>query len=190
MKLFVFTCLIVLFSATSAQSAYSQSKWGIEAGVNFSNIKGDDAPEDLNSRSGLLLAAYYQYSFKKAPLIFQPEILYTQKGFEFDNENTAKLNYVAATGLIGYYYPLKKKVAPFLKAGPYVGYNIIAKEKTRRGDEDIDNIEELDAGFIIRAGVQIERFEVGARFSRGLTNVFEEIDAKNSLFGIFVGAHF
>lgn len=45
----------------------------------------------------------------------------------------------------------------------------------------------IDAGVIIRAGVQVDRFEIGARFSRGLTDVFDGEDGKNTLVGLFVG---
>ena len=74
-----------------------------------------------------------------------------------------------------------------MKAGPYLGLNVTAKQE-RDGDEgDLESVNSTDAGVIIRAGVQIDRFEIGARLSKGLTDVFDDAEGKNSVFGIFVG---
>lgn len=170
-----------------SNSAYSQGTWGVEAGVNFANLKGDDIPDESESRSGLLLAVSYMHALENAPIILQPELIYSQKGLELRDDYVIKLNYLVAAGLAKFYFEVSDQIIPFVKAGPYVGFNITAKQEFDDNEEDLDEIQRIDAGVIIRAGLQIDRFEFGARFSRGLTDVFDDGDGKNSVLGLFVG---
>lgn len=182
----VFT-IIVLISIGISSTAYSQGSWGAEAGVNFANIKGDGIDEDTETRSGLLLAVYYKYPLENAPIILQPELIYSQKGLEFGSDGVLKIDYLVAAGLAAYYFEASDQVSPFVKAGPYIGFNINAKQELGGNEGDVDDLNDIDAGVIIRAGAQIDRFEVGLRFARGLTDAFSDVEGQNSVFGIFVG---
>lgn len=178
--------VIVLISLGIHHTAYSQGTWGAEAGVNFANIKGDGISDDTEARTGLLLAVYYKYPLQNAPIILQPELIYSQKGLEF-GESVLKLDYLVATGLAAYYFEVSDQLTPFIKAGPYVGFNINAKQEVNGNEGDVDDLNDIDAGVIIRAGIQVDRFEIGARLARGLTDAFSDAEGQNSVFGIFVG---
>lgn len=177
------TCIAIGFT----QPAFSQGSWGVEAGVNLANIKGDGIDDDTDARSGLLLAAYYKYPLSNAPIILQPELIYSQKGLKFGSNGVLKIDYLVAAALAAYYFEVSDQVTPFLKAGPYIGFNVSAKQEINGNEGDVDDLNDIDAGVIIRAGIQIDRFEVGARFARGLTDAFSDVTGQNSVFGLFVG---
>lgn len=179
--------MIIAVTAAISDCAYSQGVWGVETGVNFANLKGENISEDSKSRTGLLLAVYYQHAFEYAPIVLQPELMYSQKGLEFGNDTVVKLDYLVAAGLAAYYVDLPGQLAPFVKVGPYIGFNIKATEEFNGNTEDLEGIQKIDAGVIIRAGIRIDRFETGLRFAGGLTDVMDDDDAKNSVFGIFIG---
>lgn len=186
MKQRLFICMTILIMMTISNSAFSQGVWGVEAGVNVANIKGDDISDETENRTGLLLAVYYQHVLANSGIILQPEIIYSQKGLEF-GDTVVKVDYIVVAALAAYYFDVSEQVSPFVKAGPYLGLNVTAKQE-RDGDEgDLESVNSTDAGVIIRAGVQIDRFEIGARLSKGLTDVFDDAEGKNSVFGIFVG---
>ena len=183
----LFILLMIALPFTISISAYGQGVWGVEAGVNFANIKGDDIPDEIENRSGLLLGVFYQYRLGNSPIVLQPELLYSQKGFEFGSERVIKLNYVVASGLAAYFFERSEQFTPFVKAGPYAGFNITSKQEFNETEEDLEGVNDLDAGIIIRAGVQLQRFEAGARFSRGLTEIFDGENSKHSIFGFYLG---
>lgn len=179
--------IIVLISIGINNEAYSQGTWGAEAGLNFANIEGDDISEETDIRTALLLAVYYQYPLANSPIILQPELMYSQKGLEFGEDGVLKLDYIVAAALAAYYFDVTGRAAPFVKAGPYAGFNVTAKQEFNGNEGDVDDVKDIDAGVIIRAGVQVDRFEIGVRFSRGLTDVFDGEDGKHTIFGLFVG---
>lgn len=179
--------IAVLIVIGMSNVAYSQGSWGAEAGVNFANIKGDGIDDDTETRTGVLLAVYYKYPLENVPIVLQPELIYSQKGLEFGSDGVLKLDYLVATLLVDYYFGSAGEVTPFVKAGPYVGFNVNAKQEFNGNEADVDDLNDIDGGVLIRMGVQIQRFEVGARFARGLTDAFSDAEGQNSVFGLFVG---
>lgn len=180
----------ICFSNVQAQN---QGIWGAEAGVNFANINGD--PDfDTSARTGFLLGVYYKFLLADGPFYLQPELLYSQKGYKgASGETTYKFDYIAAAALVSCYFTSEKSLVPFVKAGPYLGFNTSSKvEFDDGGKRDADGVNNIDLGVILRAGVQINQFEIGARLSQGITKLADddEFDAKNFVFGLFAGINF
>jgi hypothetical protein len=120
----------VLISAYS----FAQVGLGIKGGLNIANVSGTDVPPGSKTLTGFAAGGYLEISL---PLLFtiQPEILYSQKGFTYD-ENvfgtnvkvTAKLNYLEIPVLVKYSFPVPV-VKPSLYAGPAMGILLGAKVK-------------------------------------------------------------
>lgn len=181
---FLLAGLGVVYTGTSQ----AQGTWGVEAGMNFANINGEDF--DTSTRAGFLFGVYYRMLLGDGPLYIQPELLYSQKGYEgASGNNTFKLDYIVAAALFAYYFETMGSVSPFVKAGPYIGINTTAKVDFDGGEQDLDNVNDTDVGVLLRAGVQVNKIEIGARLSQGITKVIDdsEFDARNFLFGFFVG---
>ena len=164
--------------------------WGIEAGLNFANINGSDF--NTEALAGFMFGVYLKYLLT-TNLILQPELLYVQKGWS-EGDINFRLNYIAATVLLNYYFVLQNpSIRPFIKAGPYLGSNTSAKVIFDDDQEqDLNNVNDTDVGLIARAGVGYNRIEGGVRVSQAFTSIFENgnSDAKNFLFGFFVALNF
>lgn len=185
--------LVAVTLIASHVQAQNRGSWGAEAGVNFANINGD--PDfDTSSRIGFMLGGYYKFQLTDGPLYLQPELFYTQKGYEgASGETTYKFDYIAAAALVSYYFSSEKSLTPFAKAGPYLGFNTSSKlEREDGGKRDVEGVNDIEMGVILRAGVQIDQFEVGLRLSQAVTKLADDddFDAKNFVFGLFAGINF
>lgn len=186
MKKLLCVMLVVGLGITFNNTIYAQGV-GIEGGVNLANVSGDDF-DNTSVRAGFLAGVYYQLLLSSTSLYLQPEILYSQKGWEFDDENiTYKLDYIVGSVLLAYYLAATGPINPFLKAGPYLGINTTAKADFDGDEQDLEDINSADFGVLLRAGVRVNRLEIGARLAQGFTEIADGSDAKNFLFGFFIG---
>lgn len=188
MKKLLCVMLVVGLGIVCNNITYAQGI-GVEGGVNLANINGDDF-DDTKVRAGILVGVYYQMLLSSTNLYLQPEILYSQKGWKFDGEGgdaTYKLDYIVGSVLLAYYMGATGPVNPFLKAGPYLGINTTAKADFDGDEQDLDDVNETDVGVLLRAGVRVNKLEIGARLAQGFTEIVDGSDAKNFLFGFFIG---
>lgn len=186
MKKLLGICLVAGFIILANQNVYAQEGWGVEGGANFANINGTDFESEI--RAGLLAGIYYKFLLTGPSLFLQPEILYSQKGWK-EGDLTFRLDYLTANVLLAYYFTMQGPINPFLKAGPSLGINTTSKVVFDDQEQDLDDVKSTDFGVIARGGVQINRVEVGARIAQGLSKISdnENSDAKNFLFGFFIG---
>ena len=188
-KALIVVTLLILMAVPPLQ-AQSQDRWGAVAGVNFANINGDNF--DTSARTGFMLGVNYKFLLADGPLYLQPELVYSQKGYESaSGEATIKLNYIVAAALASYYFTSVESLTPFVKAGPYLGVNTSAKVEFDDGDEqDVEGVRSADLGVMLRAGARIDQFEIGARLSQGITRADDDEDTtRNFLFGFFIGVN-
>lgn len=185
----LFSLLLVLgVTFFYQQNLYAQTNnFGAETGINFSNVNGTDFETDI--RTGIFLGLYYRYMLVSGPFFIQPELLYTQRGFK-NEDITIALDYITLNMLLSYYLTQLGPIKPVFKFGPYLSYNISAKEKFEGNEHDIDDfVKSTDVGLLLRAGVQRGRVEAGLRLAQGLSTVFdnENSEEKTFLIGFFVG---
>jgi len=171
-----------------SNNTYAQEGLGVEAGANLANISGVDF--DTEVKAGILMGVYYKLLISGTSLFIQPELMYSQKGWK-EGDFTFKLNYLTANVLLAYYFSMQGPINPFVKVGPSLGINTSAKVEFDDEEQDLDDIKSTDFGVIARAGVQMNRIEVGARLAQGLSNIVDngDSDAKNFLFGFFIGVN-
>lgn len=97
--------------------------FGAKVGLNLANVDGDDK-EDTNMKLGLALGGYATFDFG-LPVLIQPEVMFTQKGFKMDASETGEgitvdvksttvLNYLEINALA--VYPVNDQIRVF--AGP------------------------------------------------------------------------
>ncbi len=188
MKKLLTICLVTTFIILANQNIYAQEGWGVEAGANIANINGIDF--DTETRAGILAGVYYKLLLTGTSLYLQPEMMYSQKGWK-EGDIKYRLSYLSANVLLAYYFTMQGPINPFIKAGPSLGINTTAKVEFDGDEQDLDDIKSTDFGVIARAGVQVNRIEVGARLAQGLSNIVDnaDSDAKNFLFGFFIGVN-
>ena len=215
--LLVVFCLGSLLSITSnrlyAQEQQTstekqlQSKFGIKAGLNLTNLYISDA-SDEHLKAGFNAGIYWKLPVARGFSI-QPELLYSQKGAK-----TTYSNFIQGSG--EYRFNLNYIELPLLAvinlgkhfnihAGPYAGYLVKANvtnvdnNGTINGAADLNenNFNRWDYGVAGGIGLDVENFTIGARYNYGLNKIGNsglagEItrNSKNAGLSIYVGLAF
>lgn len=191
MKKLLFSLCLLLTVGVVANQAKAQTGFGIRGGVNFANLNDvDDRPD---SRTGLMAGIYTNFLIPNSPVVIQPEVLYTQKGYEV-GDNAVKLDYIEVPVLAKFNFITDGSVTPNVYFGPYLGINVSAEADTDPfgGDVDIDDaVNTTDFGVVVGGGVNFGRIDLGVRYGAGLTEVFDEGgEGKNGVFSITAGVGF
>lgn len=190
--------LMVLFAFTATPAMGQMNgmdiKPGVRAGGDFMTIGGDDAPDDLNRRTGFLAGAFVQLDFA-GPFALQPEVLYVQKGAEREDDlqgttvtTTTKLDYIEVPVLAKFQLPVTGPFSPNLFAGPTAGFNVTSEAEVEGGGqsetEDIENTSSTEFGVVFGVGgdfgIGAGTISVDARYGLGLTSV-DDSDADQSI---------
>ncbi|WP_370476568.1 porin family protein [Tamlana flava] len=176
--------------------------FGAKAGLNLANIDGDFASE-LDARASFHLGVVAEVTLSDIFSI-QPELLYSSQGSKYSykdefgrEEEKYKLDYLNLP-IIVKYYPTD---GLSLEAGPQIGFNLNAKVEydynydgfIESGEEDIDDIKEIDFGLNFGVGYKLDNgLNFGARYNLGLSNIIDDTDFEwnNSVFQFYVGYFF
>jgi len=136
-----------------------------------------------NNRNGLEVFLYRRFGLSPS-LYIQPEIGYAKKGAELiwlDPNTLIALDYLQGQVMLKRYLANTPGTGPYLEAGPYVAYNIVAQVKRKIGEHttarDFDEHKSLDFGFVLGGGVDFGcgKFKVvsDVRYELGMAKVLE-----------------
>lgn len=203
-----YTILALLVIMMTFGLVHAQSVFGIKGGMNISRITGSDAVSSSDSHLGAHLGLLMKYNVMEA-LVFQPELLYTQKGYNY-KYSMNDINYNISNSFDYIEIPLLMKlnvavgdirVQPFL--GPSVSYLISAKSKEKLSNDDTsithdndvaDQLNKLAFGFAVGAEFVFQRrFIFGGRYNFGLSNIYKDDlaqqgpDVQNGVFMLNLG---
>lgn len=189
-------CLIVAAAIFSLTSVYAQGdvKIGAKAGVNFASLTGDD--EGLEGKTSFHVGAVVEIPVSDVFSV-QPELLFSDQGAKFEENNDVKFNvgYLSVPIMAKYYVAEGFS----LEAGPQVGFLLSAKLKDDNDSEDIkDELKGIDFGLGLGAGYRLDNgLNFNLRYNLGLSNIVDDdssesddFELKNSVFQISVGYFF
>ena len=188
MRIMILTllALILTFGLVHAQSVF-----GVKGGMNISRVTGDDSPVSADSHlgwhGGLLMRLYVSES-----LVLQPELLYTQKGYNYKyTDSVANVDYRIRDSFDYVELPVLLKLnvnagdvglQPY--AGAAVSYLVNAKSKETISNDNVsitynhdvkDDVNALAFGFLVGADVVImQKYLVGGRYNFGLSNIWKD----------------
>ena len=182
---------VVILSAGYAQA---QISFGVRAGLNLTNMKMSYSEESIDGKmkSGIQLGVVSEIEITKF-LSIQPGLLFAQQGYKNEipagvtgvyYKQTVTLNYIQipVNAICKLYFGT---VTLLGQAGPYIGYGINGKIKTKIpeeqrtisfGSEDNDYMKALDFGFGFGTGVQSGPFQAGISYNIGLTKIAKTTD--------------
>ncbi|MBU0984429.1 MAG: PorT family protein [candidate division Zixibacteria bacterium] len=177
---------------------------GFKAGLNLANHHGSDKDDNHSTRTGFAFGAFMTYAFSPQFAV-QPEVLYTQKGYEWDDgvwTETGKFDYIEIPVLVKFNIPMDGHLEPTFYAGPAVGILMNAKvdweTEGESGTEDVkDSTKSIDfgvafgGGFNMAMGAQTLTFDV--RYILGLAKIDDRTDpadVKNAVFEFMLGFGF
>ncbi|HEX7117483.1 MAG TPA: porin family protein [Longimicrobiales bacterium] len=197
-------------AAALSSPAYAQGvEVGVRAGMNFAKIGGDDAAiseVEPSNRTGLSIGGFARFGLAPSFSI-QPELLYSQKGTEYEDEGATfgfDVSYVDVPVLAVYSPPLSgaSPIRPALMAGPVVSFRAGCEVTGELDgisfatdcDESEQELKSTDIGLMFGAGAGMGvgpgTLHLDARYGLGLTSVDdseESLDMKNRLISLSVG---
>ena len=207
--------VLLLLPSISAAQTPSETEKGLLLGLNFSNLKGDDADSiGTDSKTGVIGGGFLRYKISPS-LAIEPQLLITMKGAEapvlgFDTK--LKLTYLEFPVLFRFTIPTQGNVSPSIFAGPSAGLKLSSKgTATSPGfsvEADLENTKGIEFGLVIGGGITVgsndTKIFLDGKYNLGLTNVFEDVinpgpydivkdlagnapDFKNSGFAISLG---
>jgi hypothetical protein len=196
MKTKIFTLIItvcIFLVANTQNTVTNKSNAGIKFGYNLAAVSFDGATE-TGQRQGFHVG-FYGESFLAERIALQIELLYSQQGYEIEDDGgtfTQKLNYINL--------PLSLRLYPtqnfFLEAGPQIGLAISHKEEFDRSFNLFDTEQEFDpnnfdygvnfgVGFKTDSGISL-----GIRYLLGLGDIYDEGNPKNRVLQFSLGFDF
>jgi hypothetical protein len=200
-----------LLLGAPAPAAAQDNTLGVKVGVNVASLSFDEEDFQLqsNSRTGLLAGVFVAREIRDA-FGLQIEGLVTQKGGRleddvFGDEFDVKLTYIEFPVLARYRVPIGVgDTAVHVYGGPAFGVKVGDKQRFRfEGEDDWEDLDDdtdqelkgADVGLAIGAAVEFNMFLVDLRYTHGLVNINDDVDAddlpvKNRAFTIAVGYRF
>jgi len=184
------TATAALLAAAMTATASAQTI-GLTAGATFNTLNGDDAEDvfGFESKTGFVGGAYVILPLGGGSLTLEPQLLYTMKGADLPDFDTELSNdYIQIPVLLRYGFGAGG-VKPSIFAGPAASFSV-GCEFTGDVDgscEDTGATEEsVQWDGIVGAGLGFGKFGVDVRYEFGLTDVYEDFDAKNGTFAVLV----
>ena len=183
-KVLVLAVVMVTGFAMQAQGIH----FGIKAGTNFSNFNGDLDTDGITSfHTGAVLELNVVPTFS-----VQAEGLFSSQGATVKDEANVGENIVSVSRdinldyisvpVMAKYYILPSKLS--LMAGPQFSFLV---------DEAEEALDSKSFDMAAAGGVELKLIAglfVQARYTIGLTDVYEDIDSKNAVFQLSVGYFF
>ncbi len=166
-------------------------KFGIKGGLNYATLNNID---NVEYKPGILIGGFAKFNVPASPMSIQPEVLYAQYGSNIeDSDASFKLNYIQVPVLLKFSFPAPG-ATPNVYFGPYANFLLNSEIANDNGSFNLEeNTKNSTFGVIIGAAVDVSKFQLGVRYSAGLTNVADDNfsdEAKNGAFAVTVGVSF
>lgn len=156
--------LFTAFSFSVTESHAQAGKFGVNAGANFANITGKDAPSNNKIKTGFQAGVTYDIGIAD-DFVIQPGLSYVQNGTQYDGifsgatDPKVYLNYVQLP-ITFQYQPEVGTGRVLLGAGPYVGMGVgqikvDGGSVSLKSDWEDASVKKFDAGAKLLVGYQM-----------------------------------
>jgi hypothetical protein len=197
-------------AAAAPAANISKVKAGLMAGVGISNIRTDvitDTMESIGPKLGFQVGGFVEFAAGNM-IGIQPEVLFSAKGAKFSNNSGVELfdaemdgvslnyNYISIPVLLKVKFGAANSSTRWnVFMGPELGILMSANASFEGESEDIkEGFKGTDMGLMFGVGVDIQKVQVGFRYSMGLTNTpdldMEGYSWKNIGMGLTLGYSF
>ena len=173
MKKVIIALAVVILTAGYA---HAQFKFGVRAGFNLTNMYSDNERAVNNMKPGFQAGVVVDYTIGNFAI--QPGVVFATQGTRNDQSET-NLYYVQIPVNVMYKFDLGG-VKLFPQIGPYLGYGVGGKFKSKNSDYQFDfsfgngeddEYKAFDFGASVGAGIQFRSFQFGVGYSAGLISI-------------------
>jgi hypothetical protein len=195
---------VALFGSGSVAMAQGVSG-GVKGGVSFATLSADSSEDvDLDRRTGIVAGGFVTWPIGER-FGLQLEGLYSQKGAAFNQsgaKGTTKLDYFEVPVLlVASTAPLRPGGTSLqFFGGPSVAFKVSSKVsgsfqgETNEFDIPDEDIESVDVGVVVGAGVTFGHVLVEGRYTVGLSNIngdtSDPTKVRNRSLAILAGVRF
>ncbi|MDB4297351.1 PorT family protein [Flavobacteriaceae bacterium] len=181
--------LLKILLITGIGICNSQIKYGIKAGINYTN----NVVVNIKSEDNKYLTSFNSGLFAKKTLNeflgINTELLFSRKGYKIDSDENANpssegnlhLDYINLPLLLEY----KPNEKFGIEVGTELGYLLSAKSKFESQTIDVSNFwdNKFDFGLAIGANYSLsEKFFLNFRYIHGLTSVIKDVQVQTDPF--------
>ncbi|MBP6876070.1 MAG: PorT family protein [Candidatus Eisenbacteria bacterium] len=203
--------IVGIFALALAAAASAQSlEFGAKAGLDMATMGGDgwdvmeQASEGWTVDKGYLVGptggVFAALPLGEGNLGLQVEIFYVMKGAkgEWTGQGVSftekiKNDYIEIPVLISYVFETGGSARPTVFAGPFAAFSVGSKLQYQNppesfpGEVDVENARSVDFGAVLGAGIGFGlgtgELSFEARYTMGLQNVYEDVDAADRVEG-------
>lgn len=169
-------------------------RFGIRGGVSFSQLTNTD--NNFDKHTGFLVGLYFDTSIYENLVVFQPEVLYKQKGFDV-NDYKFRADYIEVPLLFRVNFVNPSGILPFVYFGPNIAFKVNTDFPealpSEAGNFIDDQVKTTSFGVTVGGGLDFGHLSLGVRYDAGLTKILEDdtnIDAKFGVLSIVAGIGF
>lgn len=184
----------ILLPAVSAAQTAQTTTFGVKAGVNAANLKFDDSADVETKTLWGAVGGLFAGMQINDNVGVQIEGLFSQKGAKEDspgNTGKMKLTYIDVPILLRVGPTSTNETHFHVFTGPQLSFNTKAEQEFDGQTIDVkDDVESMDFGWVLGAGVERGRVNLDARYALGLKNIATDSTdstVKNRVFSVTVG---
>ncbi|MCS6929977.1 MAG: PorT family protein [Saprospiraceae bacterium] len=177
-----FSLFLLLFPALLASSLHAQmtdgkARFGFRLGLTGSNLYDDARAQNRDGRLGLIGGAFFKIPLGGSNFSLRPEVLYATKGASFKRDSfisSLKSAYLEVPISLEYNLSVLN-----LHAGIHASLlaNANGEFKDAKGQPinfDREDLENLDLGWHVGAGLDLGNIGAHLRINRGLKNIGDQ----------------
>ena len=172
--------LLILVAVFAVSTIDAQVRIGAKGGLNIANASFNKESFKSDNVTGFHVGPTVEAMFGKGGIGLDLAILYTQKGFDSDEE-TVKNSFIEIPANLKFKLGMPL-VNPYFTAGPYVGFRI-SGDKAWTVSKDIEEqikAKSFAAGMNFGLGAELfDKLQVGLNYSWGLIDNYETFDAND-----------
>ena len=187
LKALMVGALLAMGTLTASAQSAGEFRFGVTGGMNVTNI----TDLGLDSKIGFNAGFRGEYNFSKN-FYMNAGLLWSMKGAKGDGEvsgievkYTDNPSYLEIPIAFGGRYIIDKGLSIFAETGPYFAVGVCGKEKAKYealgrsktekadffGDDGADR---FDAGWGLRAGVEVNKFQIHLGYEHGFVNMVDD----------------
>ena len=172
--------LLILVALFAVSTVGAQVRFGAKGGLNIAKAEFNKDAFKSDNITGFHVGPTLEAMFGKGGLGFDLALLYSQKGFDSDEE-TVKNSYIEVPVNLKFKLGLPL-VNPYVAAGPYVGFRV-SGDKAWNVSKDVKEqikAKSFSAGMNFAIGAELfNKLQLGLNYAWGLTDNYNTFDGND-----------
>ena len=170
--------LLILTALFAASTVDAQVRFGAKGGLNIAQAKFNNDAFKSDNITGFHLGPTLEAMFGKGGLGLDLALLYSQKGFDSDNEKV-KNSYIEVPANLKFKLGMPL-VNPFFYFGPYLGFRVSGDKRWDVGVKEDIEAKSFSAGLNFGLGAEVfNKLQLGLNYGWGLTDNYGTFDGND-----------